>query len=200
MDSDQLAASFLEHSRRLLVEFGPEVSTSCSPDPPGGHFFVAEARVKTPCGEVRMIYGDREFEIRTSIKPFGRPWPIELTLYLRAMKLDESGVSDSMWIRDEDRMLGVLKQHVGALRLCLPKLEDEPRPWWSLAEQERQASIAAGSAQLRIREMNAAIDRATDAFRNGDFQQVVSLLTPYTDILSEAQSRKLETARDRVGS
>ena len=49
-------------------------------------------------------------------------------------------------------------------------------------------------------EMKAAVTQAEEAFRAGDFDRAVSLLVPYSDILSEAQIRKLELARARSES
>lgn len=200
IDLDRLAAAFQERAKQLLSELSREVSTSCSPDPPGGRLFLAEANARVGAVDVRMIFGDRELEIRTSVKPEGRPWPLELAFYLRAMKLDDSSLSDSMWIHDEDRMDRVLSRQTDALRICLNELEGDARRWWSLAEEQRQLAISSGREQLHREEMNVAVSRAAEAFRAGNFERVVSLLSPYSDILSDAQNRKLELARARVGS
>lgn len=147
-----------------------------------------------------MIFGDRELEIRTTLKPAGRPWPLDLAFYLRAMKLDDSEVVDSMWIRDEDRMVRVMGRQIDALRVCLERVEQDPRKWWSLAEEERRSAIALGKKRLREAEMNVAVGRAGEAFRSDDFERVVALLSPYEDILSAAQAKKLKIARARVGA
>lgn len=197
IDVDRLADAFREHAERLLAEFGGEVITSCDPDPPSGRFFVAEAKAETSLGEIRMIFGDREFEVRTSVKPAGRPWPLGLAFYLRAMQQDDCGVLDSMWVHNDDRLVRVLARHAEALRICLPKLNEDAFHWWSRAEEERLGAIKAGKDLMLREEMKAAVSRAAEAFRAGDFDRVVSLLVPYSDILSEAQRRKLEFARMR---
>lgn len=197
---DRLAEAFRKRAESLLSEFARDVSTVCTPDPPSGRFFVAEARARAPSGEIRMSFGDRELEIRTSIRPEGRPWPLELVFYMRAMTLDESVIADSMWVHDEDRMDRVLDRQLEALRPCLKELEDDPHRWWSLAERERREAIALGRKRLREKEMSVAAARAAEAFRADDFARVVSLLSPYEDILDEAQAKKLQLARSRVGS
>jgi hypothetical protein len=200
IDVDRLAMAFRESAERLLSEWTQDISISCDPDPPRGRFFVAEAIARAPAAEIRMTFGDREFEIRTSVKPEGRPWPLQLAFYLRAMDVDESGVLDGMWVHDEDRMRRVMARQADALRLCLKRIEEDARGWWSLAEGERQTAIEKAKEQLRETEMNVAVKRAGEAFRAGDFAQVVALLSRFTDILSDAQMQKLKLARDRVGS
>lgn len=199
-NSDRLAGAFRERAESLLSEFARDASTVCTPDPPGRRFFLAETTARAPGGEIRMSFGDREFEIRTSIRPEGCPWPLELVFYMRAMKLDECAITDSMWVHDEDRMGRVMDRQSDALHLCLKELEDDPRRWWSLADRERREAIALGRERLREKEMSVAAARAAEAFRADDFARVVSLLSPYEDILDEAQAKKLQLARSRVGS
>lgn len=198
--NDRLAAEFRERAESLLSELAGDVSTLCTPDPPGHRLFLAEATATAPGVEIRMSFGDREFEVRTSVRPEGRPWPLELVYYMRAMELDESIVIDSMWVHDEDRMGRVMARQADALRLCLKRLEGDAHRWWSRADRERRAAIALGKTQLREKEMNVAVARAAEAFRVDDFARVISLLSPYEDILDEAQAKKLQLARARVGS
>ena len=59
-------------------------------------------------GRIRLIFGDREFEVRTSIRPAGRPWSIDLAYYLTAMGEDTKAVTDAMWIDSVERLATVI--------------------------------------------------------------------------------------------
>ena len=68
IDADGLAAAFRRVAAQHLAAFSATVTTSCDPDPPSGRLFVADARATTPIGKIGMLFGDREFEIRTSLQ------------------------------------------------------------------------------------------------------------------------------------
>ena len=199
IDSDALAASFRARAVTLLRKFGGDVITSCDPDPPCGSFFLAEAVSEHEAGRIRVYFGDREFEVRTSIRPVGRPWHLDLAYYLKAMHVDSSSVTDSMWIHTEERLEVVLEAQRVGLEACLSILSDDPVHWWRQAEEVRQAHLVEGQAQMRRQELRTAESRAEAAFNEGDFPRVVDLLEPYADILSAAQARKLDLARERRG-
>ena len=197
MDLDALAASFRTRAATLLGKFGGVVATSCRPDPPAGRFFVAEATSEHEVGRILIYFGDREFEVRTSIRPVDRPWPLDLSYYLAAMNGEVSGVTDSMWIHTEERLGRVLEAHQVGLETCLSNLSNDPVDWWRKAEEVRQAHLVEGRAEMRRRELRNAEQRASAAFSEGNFGRVVQLLEPYADILSAAQARKLELAMKR---
>ena len=196
-DADALAASFLRRVTVLLERLGKGVETSCAPDPPDGHVFLAEATADTPVGRVRIIFGDREFEVRTSIHPTGRPWPIALAFYLDAMGQDSSKAKDAMWIHSENRLAHVLEAQEEALRECLGALRPDPVVLWRKADALRLGEEEEYRERMRYKEMVVAVGRAADAFRDDDLARVIALLTPYEDILSEAQMTKLRLARER---
>ena len=197
IDSDGLVRSFREGAARILGDLGGEVTTLCEPDPPAGSFFIAEAIAAHPIGRVRVWFGDREFEVRTSVRPSGRPWPIDLTYYLIAMGRDSSAASDSMWIHTHERLDEVLMAQREALEICLSELASDPVLWWRLADEKRLSLEAESRGDLRRRELAQAADRAATAFQDGDFGRVIALLGPYSDILSEAQALRLRLAQKR---
>ena len=183
----------------MLSDLGGKVTTSCEPDPPAGRFFVAEAIAEHPVGRVRVWFGDREFEVRSSIRPTGRPWSIDLAYYLMVMELDSALASDSMWVHTYERLEEVLAAQREALERCLSELAMDSTGWWSLADEKRSHMDAESRTNLRRRELARAAGLATTAFNDGDFGRVVDLLEGYSDLLSDAQTLKLRLARDRQG-
>ena len=199
-DNDRLVAEFARQARRLLATLGREPTVTCDPDPPGNRFFLAEACVEAGPGRVRITYGDREFEIRTRVHVSNSSWPLALAYYLEAMDLDRSALEGSMWCRDIARIRDVLSAHISALIPCLEHLEEDPKGWWSRAEAIRQADLQEGRIELRRREMNVAAARSAEAFREGRYEAVLALLTPYEDILEGAVAHRLRLARGRAAS
>lgn len=197
IDLDAMVASFRERASVLLDSVGSNVVFSCEPDPPSGRTFLAEATAETPIGQVRITYGDREFEIRTFVHPRGMPAPLELGCYLDAMGGDPHELSDSMWVNSEGRLEGVLEAHAVGLRACLEALSSHPETLWEAAEHRRRTLHEEAQAQLRRDGLRRASAQAADAFRGGRFAEVVELLGPYDDLLSEAQRKKLSIARAR---
>lgn len=182
----------------MLLEFGPSVVSSCELDPPAGRLFLAESRVRGLQALISMIFGDRELEVRTSVHPYGRPWALELGYYLEAMGMDSEPVRNSMWINDEKRLGAVLRRQATGLRECLRGLDADADALWYAAEATRQQAIRSARARMRRRETRVAVHRAREAFGAGQYRRVVALLTPYEDILSDAQRRRLNLAESRL--
>jgi len=137
--SNELASAFRVQAAALLEQLDGDARTSCDPDPPEDRIFVAEAEADHPVGRIRLIFGDREFEVRTSIRPAGRPWSIDLAYYLRAMGEDTEAVTDSMWIDSVERLATVIEAQGVGLRACLNQLAVDPERWWRAADALRRA-------------------------------------------------------------
>lgn len=162
IDAAAMVASFRLRASELLSGIGTDLSISCDPDPPTAGVFLAEAVAETPGAVVRIIYGDRELEVRTSIHPSGRPWPLELSFYLDAMGEDATDVRDAKWVDTRERLERVLTCQAGALKACLRALTPDPVPLWRAADARRLASIADSRETLRREERGTASRRSAD--------------------------------------
>ena len=200
IDPDAMVASFRQRAVALLEGIASNVSPSCEPDPPAGRFFVAEVTAETAAGQVRISYGDREFEIRSFVHPSAQPSSLDLVFYLDALGYDSEDVVDSMWVNSLGRLERVLEAHAEGLRVCLKALASDAAGLWRAAEDRRIKATAAFQDQLRRDGLRRASARAAHAFREGRFAEVVELLGPYENILTEAQGLKLKLASERSAS
>lgn len=169
---------------------------------PDEAFFLAEVRWRGPAWRVRATYGEVEFEVNARISVGSEADQPDFALWewLEALGEHSGDVKDCVWAMQPERMKRVVNALGSALRAHHTEILNASGDLVGRVRDLREHRMAAWADEQRDRERRRASARAADAFREHKYGLVVDLLERFVDRLSPAEMKKLEYARERLGS
>jgi hypothetical protein len=179
----------LRHATRNGLEF-------TTPDRIDG-FFFAECEFQTSELMGDISFGDRELLINTVVSPRGRPHRFGLWEWADALDRPSLVPRDTSVVNEVGRMREIVHgMAVGLLELRAGIARAAPATIARI-EAARVQVRKAHDEDLREAEHRGTVARAADAFRQQQWERVVTLLASVEDRLSPAEAQKLAYARKR---
>jgi hypothetical protein len=179
----------LQHATRN----GLELTT---PDRIDG-FFFAECEFQTSDLIGDIVFGDRELLINTVVSPNGRPHRYGLWEWADALDRPDLVPRDTSLVNEADRMREIVRGMADGLLELRPGIARATPATVERLEAARAKVRAALDEQRREAEHRGTVARASDAFRQHQWERVVALLESIEDRLSPAEAQKLAYARKR---
>src|SRR5262245_4166542 len=142
-------------------------------------------------GDIRIEigFGDRELLVEGCYWKQGQEFA--LWEILEAAGRDSSAISGNIWVNNPSSMSQTLQGMAGALREQLSLFLERPRSLFGRALALREQRRRAAHESERLHDLDRARNKASEAFRAKNYSRVISLLTPFTDILTEADKKKI---------
>jgi hypothetical protein len=179
----------LRHATRR----GLEITT---PDRIDGLFFAeCEFRTSELIGDVS--YGDRELLINTVVSPNGRPHRYGLWEWADALDRPDLVPRDTSLVNQVDRMREIIRGMADGLLELRSGIARAAPATIDRIEAARLKVRAATQEHWREAEHRGTVAQAADAFRQQQWERVVTLLESVEDRLSPAEAQKLAYARKR---
>ena len=197
--------SFLEREHSARKEFG--LSRGDAPiasldeyasDRVPVALFLAIQRYRLPNSVVEITYGDKELIVLPRIFFPNLKQMFGLFELLRAAGIDDPDANGDILVQSAERMQRVISALSASLQkhfslIANPDEKKIERALEARRDQRRRESEAHRQAFLE-----RARNKAADEFRKQNYGRVVELLSPFEDILSEADKSKMRLARGRV--
>lgn len=157
------------------------------------NWFWAVERFERCDVRIEISFGDREFNIE------GRYWnkgqEFALWEILQAADHHSEAISGDAWVNTTSFMSDTLQHMARALHADI-SLFLNPQPFlFDRALTLRNERLRQAYEIQRLQELDRARTIASEAFRAKDYVRVVTLLTPFTDILTAADRRKIELSK-----
>jgi len=179
----------LRHATRTGLEF-------TTPDRIDG-FFFAECGFQTPELVGDISFGDRELLINTVVSPNGRPHRYGLWEWADALDRPDLVPRDTSFVNQVDRLREIVRGMAdGLLELRSGIARAAP----ATVERMETARVKVRETlqnEWREAEHRGTVARAADAFRQRQWDRVISLLESVEARLSPAEAQKLAYARKR---
>ena len=179
----------LRHATRNGLEF-------TTPDRIDG-FFFAECEFQTPELIGDITFGDRELLINTVVSPNGRPHRYGLWEWADALERPDLVPRDTSVVNEADRIREIVHGMADSLLELRSGIARAAPATVERIEAARAKARAALDEQWREAEHRGTAARAADAFRQQQWERVVTLLESVEDRLSPAEAQKLAYARKR---
>ena len=139
-----------------------------------------------------IAYGDRELYVEghwwfdESDQGFGL-WEI-----LLAADRYERNISGSAWVNSAEYMRKTISEMAGSLKENIDLFLNPGRQTIDRALKLRGDRLRYDKEQQRLKDLNRARVIAADAFRSKNYQRVIELLTPFEEVLSVADKKKIK--------
>ena len=179
----------LRHSTRKGLEF-------TTPDRIDG-FFFAECEFQTSELTGDVTFGDRELLINTVVSPNGRPHRFGLWEWADALDRPDLVPRDTSFVNEVGRMREIVQGMAGGLLELRAGIARAAPATIARIEAARAKVRAADAEHWREAEHHGTVARAADAFRQQQWERVVTLLESVEDRLSPGEAQKLAYARKR---
>jgi hypothetical protein len=161
--------------------------------------FLLVQRYRLRNSVVEITYGDKDLIVlpRIFFPPLGQSFGwFEL---LRAAGIDDPAATGDILVQSAEKMQRVVAALSTSLQKHFLLITSPDEPMIARALDARRDERRWESETHRQAFLERARNMAADEFRKQNYRKVVELLSPFEDILSEADKSKIGLARRRAG-
>ena len=180
-------------NERGLSDFSSPVSKLKSWDPENmpGTFWFIERFTDQQC-RFEIGYGDRELIVEADWWPDNNERGFGLWEILNAAKKSDTKIGGSAWVSSSDFMARTIHDIAESLKVHLDLFVNPSNAIIDRALEIRGAKLRYDQEKQRERDLSRAKNEAASAFRNKEYARVIELLSPFSEILSEADKKKIK--------
>jgi hypothetical protein len=176
-----------------LSDFSSPVSQlkSWNPENMPGTFWFIERFTNQQC-RIEIGYGDRELIVEANWWPDNDERGFDLWEILNAAEKSDMKIGGSAWVNSSDFMARTIHDIAESLKEHLSLFINPSSAIIDRALEIRGAKLRFDQKKQRDRDLSCARNDAALAFRNKEYVKVIELLSPFAEILSEADKKKIK--------
>jgi len=144
---------------------------------------------------IEISYGDRESTLEARIFYKDSKQMFALFEILRAADLEDSDIAGANWVLNKEFMHKTISALSASLQKHFDLIANPGKAIIDKALFIREEQMRHYNEDLRNHDLERARNMATEEFRNHNYKKVLELLSPFEDILSEADKMKVKLAR-----
>ena len=160
--------------------------------------FLAVQRYRLQNSVIEITYGDKELIVLPRIFFPSQKQSFGWSELLRAAGIDDPDATGDILVQSAERMRRVISALSTSLQKHFPLIANPDEMMIASALDARREERRRESEAHRQAFLDRARNMAADEFRKQNYERVVELLSPFENILSEADKSKIDLARRRA--